>query len=163
MTCLHPARTVRTSSLQNISLRHNKISATGGGAVSLALMTRDYPDAVPAPNVATPGTPLSSPASSLFMSPPPSPHPSVTNIMPPPTRMGPIPPPPRRPALAPQTAYTSYIPRSKCVVETASKPALCGWPACPDHHLQLARWRDNTTSSTWSHIDRRGWYKCWTT
>ncbi|KDQ23487.1 hypothetical protein PLEOSDRAFT_1098225 [Pleurotus ostreatus PC15] len=35
-------RAIRTSSLKNISLRHNKINQTG--AVALALMIRDYPD-----------------------------------------------------------------------------------------------------------------------
>lgn len=39
------AQTVRTSSLRNISLRHNRINATG--AVALALMIKDYPDSFP--------------------------------------------------------------------------------------------------------------------
>ncbi|KAH0828810.1 hypothetical protein J3R83DRAFT_3258 [Lanmaoa asiatica] len=109
------ARVVRTSSLRNISLRHNRITATGGGAVALALMIRDYPDVVPGSGSGIPGSPLSatSPVSTVFMSPPTSPHPSFTNF-PPPTRTGPIPPPPRHPsALGPQTTYTPYIPRSK--------------------------------------------------
>ncbi|KAI9455536.1 hypothetical protein HD554DRAFT_269836 [Boletus coccyginus] len=109
------ARAVRTSSLRNISLRHNKITATGGGAVALALMIRDYPDTVPGSGSGAPASPSSSvsPASSIFMSPPPSPLPSATHL-PPPTRIGPIPPPPRHPsALGPQTTYTPYIPRSK--------------------------------------------------
>ena len=109
-----PARVVRTSSLRNISLRHNKITATGGGAVALALMIRDYPDVVSGSTTSSPGSPSSaaSPASSI-MSPPPSPLPTTTQL-PPPTRTGPIPPPPRHPSvLGPQTTYTPYIPRSK--------------------------------------------------
>ncbi|KIJ24330.1 hypothetical protein M422DRAFT_274922, partial [Sphaerobolus stellatus SS14] len=39
------AHAVRTSPLRNISLRHNRINATG--AVALALMIKDYPDSVP--------------------------------------------------------------------------------------------------------------------
>ncbi|KAG6848495.1 hypothetical protein H0H93_016526 [Arthromyces matolae] len=39
------SRAVRTSCLRNISLRHNRINATG--AIALALMIRDYPDTVP--------------------------------------------------------------------------------------------------------------------
>ncbi|KNZ78735.1 Leucine-rich repeat-containing protein 68 [Termitomyces sp. J132] len=50
------SRAVRTSSLRNISLRHNRINAAG--AVALALMIRDYPDVVPA----SLGTPTSSAA-----------------------------------------------------------------------------------------------------
>ena len=38
------AHAVRSSSLRNISLRHNKITANG--AVALALMIKDYPDAM---------------------------------------------------------------------------------------------------------------------
>ncbi|KAF8436520.1 hypothetical protein L210DRAFT_2456252 [Boletus edulis BED1] len=117
------ARVVRTSSLRNISLRHNKITATGGGAVALALMIRDYPDIVPG-SAATPASPSSvaSPASSAFMSPPPSPLPSTT-LLPPPTRTGPMPPPPRHPSvLGPQTTYTPYIPRSKRATATGTQP-----------------------------------------
>ncbi|KAJ7025845.1 RNI-like protein [Mycena alexandri] len=54
------ARAVRTSTLRNISLRHNKISPTG--AVALALMIRDYPDVL-----ATPAASSSSPGSSAFL------------------------------------------------------------------------------------------------
>ncbi|KAG6371077.1 hypothetical protein JVT61DRAFT_10616 [Boletus reticuloceps] len=117
------ARVVRTSSLRNISLRHNKITATGGGAVALALMIRDYPDIVSG-SAATPASPSSvaSPASSTFMSPPPSPLPS-TILLPPPTRTGSMPPPPRHPSvLGPQTTYTPYIPRSKRATATGTQP-----------------------------------------
>lgn len=78
-------------------------------------MIRDYPDTVPGSGSGAPASPSSSvsPASSIFMSPPPSPLPGATHL-PPPTRIGPIPPPPRHPsALGPQTTYTPYIPRSK--------------------------------------------------
>ena len=115
-----PARVVRTSSLRNISLRHNKITAMGGGAVALALMIRDYPDVVSGSGTGTPGSP--SPASPAFMSPPPSPLPSAAHL-PPPMRTGPIPPPPRHPsALGPQTTYTPYIPRSKRAAVPATQP-----------------------------------------
>lgn len=119
-----PARVVRTSSLRNISLRHNKITATGGGAVAVALMIRDYPDTVAAPGTSSPGSPSSaaSPVSSTIMSPPPSPLPNTTQL-PPPTRTGPIPPPPRHPSiLGPQTTYTPYIPRSKRTATAGTQP-----------------------------------------
>ncbi|KAJ7763027.1 hypothetical protein B0H16DRAFT_1528562 [Mycena metata] len=48
------ARAVRTSTLRNISLRHNKISPTG--AVALALMIRDYPDVLAAPTATSPSS-----------------------------------------------------------------------------------------------------------
>ncbi|KIJ60815.1 hypothetical protein HYDPIDRAFT_31861 [Hydnomerulius pinastri MD-312] len=120
------SRAVRTSSLRNISLRHNKITTTG--AVALALMIRDYPDVVPGPPPSTPlspSHPLSPPPASSgflspspsFMSPPPSPH------LPPPIRAGPVLPPPRHPsAMSPQTTYTPYIPRSKRGATTAHPP-----------------------------------------
>lgn len=111
-------RTVRTSSLKNISLRHNRISATGG--VALALMIRDYPDAVPTPMSPTPssatGTPsssaTSSPTSSLTNLPVSSPvTPSTHSFMTP--RPGPLPPPPKHPAIGLQTTYTPYIPKAR--------------------------------------------------
>ncbi|KAH7915505.1 hypothetical protein BJ138DRAFT_1187914 [Hygrophoropsis aurantiaca] len=105
------SRVVRTSSLRNISLRHNRITATG--AVALALMIRDYPDVVP-------GTPTSSGApqspSTNFFSPPPSPMTPTINLPSsiPPARAGPVLPPPRHPsAVGPQTTYTPYIPRAR--------------------------------------------------
>ncbi|KAF9261653.1 RNI-like protein [Marasmius fiardii PR-910] len=52
------AKAVRTSSLRNISLRHNKINATG--AIALSVMIRDYPDSIPATN---PGSSPSLPSS----------------------------------------------------------------------------------------------------
>lgn len=115
---VYKARSVRTSSLRNISLRHNRINATG--AVALALMIRDYPDVVPASaNTSPSGTPLS-PTSSLnsFMpSPPQTPtlgSPQLPPAAMPSPRAGPMPPPPRHPgSAAPQTTYTPYIPRSR--------------------------------------------------
>ncbi|KAI0042771.1 RNI-like protein, partial [Auriscalpium vulgare] len=105
------AHTVRTSSLKNISLRYNRINATG--AVAIALMIRDYPDVVPSP----------SPTSSAPSTPPISPPPALaalpaTGAAPnPPLRSGPVLPPPRHPtAMPPQTTYTPYIPRARRAV-----------------------------------------------
>ena len=107
--------------MRNISLRHNRISATG--AVAIALMIKDYPDRYPVTSSngnSVPSSPVStSPsASTLFPSPPQTPTlssntalPSVNGVLPPPQRIGPLPPPPRHPSTAPQTTYTPYIPR----------------------------------------------------
>ncbi|KAF8340191.1 hypothetical protein F5887DRAFT_1076994 [Amanita rubescens] len=103
-------RAVRTSSLRHISLRYNRISASG--AVALALMIRDYPDVVPAPLSPSPfsSTP-STPTSSTTNLPLPS---SPTSPVPPPAKLGPVLPPPRHPtATSVQTTYTPYVPRSK--------------------------------------------------
>ncbi|KAG5637415.1 hypothetical protein H0H81_004673 [Sphagnurus paluster] len=116
------ARAVRTSSLRNISLRHNRINATG--AVALALMIRDYPDVVPA-GLASPASSFSTPTSSAASSPTSSlsslpvaslPATPVTPIPPQsaPARAGPILPPPRHPTTTSlQTTYTPYIPRAR--------------------------------------------------
>ncbi|KAI0072487.1 RNI-like protein [Panus rudis PR-1116 ss-1] len=124
------AHTVRVSSLRNISLRYNKISASG--AVAVALMIKDYPDRFPSttpPNGSATSSTTSSPTSSMILSPPGTPtvsssalssssttpdqaHPPVP-LPTPPLRSGPILPPPRHPATTPQTTYTPYIPRSK--------------------------------------------------
>lgn len=112
---IRTAQAVRTSSLRNISLRHNRINATG--AVAIALMIRDYPDTV------TGSTPTSSAPSTPPMSPPPThavlPHTSPVNIAAAAAstvRSGPLPPPPKHPGANPQTTYTPYIPRSKRTV-----------------------------------------------
>ncbi|KAI6169874.1 hypothetical protein EDD17DRAFT_1785645, partial [Pisolithus thermaeus] len=110
------SRVVRTSSLRNISLRHNRISATG--AVALALMIRDYPDVALAPSPIT--SPSPSTSSSILpsttpslLSPQSSPLPGTVPL-PPPSRSGPVLPPPRHPGSSSlQTTYTPYIPRSK--------------------------------------------------
>ncbi|KZT25850.1 RNI-like protein [Neolentinus lepideus HHB14362 ss-1] len=120
------AHVVRTSNLKHISLRHNRISASG--AVALALMIKDYPDAVAA--ISTPTSNASSPTAmspvssvSSIISPPATPTsssislPSTTTSpnMPIP-RSGPLPPPPRHPTVnpsGPQTTYTPYVPRSR--------------------------------------------------
>ncbi|KDR79326.1 hypothetical protein GALMADRAFT_243316 [Galerina marginata CBS 339.88] len=131
-------RAVRTSSLRNISLRHNRISASGG--VALALMIRDYPDVVPTaqPLSPTPSislstltlTPSSSAASSPttsiaslplpmnMSSPPPTPTTAVHHsplIPAANARPGPGLPPPRHPtaAVSMQTTYTPYVPRAR--------------------------------------------------
>ncbi|PPR00680.1 hypothetical protein CVT24_000968 [Panaeolus cyanescens] len=116
-------RAVRTSSLKNISLRHNKISA--GGGVALALMIRDYPDVVPAPLSPAPSSTSATPTSSATSSPTTSvsnlslasPPGTPTIALPSPLsiRAGPVLPPPRHPGSAPamQTTYTPYIPKSR--------------------------------------------------
>ncbi|RDB16470.1 hypothetical protein Hypma_002780 [Hypsizygus marmoreus] len=71
------SRAVRISSLRNISLRHNRINATG--AVALALMIRDYPDVVPA-SLSLPLTPsLSTFSPSPYSSFSPGPSPYLTS------------------------------------------------------------------------------------
>ncbi|KIK45051.1 hypothetical protein CY34DRAFT_10635 [Suillus luteus UH-Slu-Lm8-n1] len=110
------ARVIRHSSLRSVSLRHNRINATG--AVALALMVRDYPDVVPiTPNSSTfpaHGSIISSPPSSLI---PPSAR------LPPPSpvaRTGPALPPPRHSSsMPPQTTYTPYVPRARRGVAAA--------------------------------------------
>ncbi|KAF9489856.1 RNI-like protein [Pleurotus eryngii] len=136
-------RAIRTSSLKNISLRHNKINQTG--AVALALMIRDYPDVIPAGTpIAIPFSPsnLSTPASSL----PPSPASSTSPLPPlhplphdgtpltsptsptPPARAGPILPPPRHPPTGPQTTYTPYIPKSRRGRPPPNPSSIIGQP-----------------------------------
>ncbi|KAF9016009.1 RNI-like protein [Hymenopellis radicata] len=90
------SRAVRTSSLRNISLRYNRINATG--AVALALMIRDYPDVVPASPSSTNSVYLNSTASSQAS----SPASSLTSL--------PLSPPATP---LPHTTYTPYVPRSK--------------------------------------------------
>jgi protein phosphatase 1 regulatory subunit 37 len=129
--CRHLAHAVRTSSLRNISLRHNRITATG--AVALALMIKDYPDTIPTNNsLQIPSTPS---ANTGFLTPPltPSATPpqpvsplSSTNTLP---KVGPVLPPPRHPKPAtPQTTYTPYVPRSK---RGASSAASSNGPLSP--------------------------------
>ncbi|GBE84362.1 hypothetical protein SCP_0603410 [Sparassis crispa] len=114
------ANVVRKSSLRNISLRHNRINATG--AVALALMIRDYPDRIPTTNGNSgPSSPITiSPnSSSIFLSPPQTPSspqvslPNPDRTVTPPLRTGPVLPPPRHPSTAPQTTYTPYVPRAR--------------------------------------------------
>ncbi|ESK86946.1 leucine-rich repeat-containing protein 68-like [Moniliophthora roreri MCA 2997] len=122
------ARAVRTSSLRNISLRHNKINATG--AIALSVMIRDYPDSIPVTGL----TP--SPASSVTSLPLTStltPHPPQPLSPQPQPHAGPVLPPPTHPSLQPmQTTYTPYVPRAKrgkpTPPTTASSPSLGNVP-----------------------------------
>ncbi|KAN0132000.1 hypothetical protein V8E53_010280 [Lactarius tabidus] len=103
------AHTVRTSSLRNISLRHNRISAAG--AVAIALMIRDYPDVVSGgitPTSSAPSTPPMSPGAGL-----PSPLPTTGQALPAVPSRPTVLPPPRHPAQTLQPTYTPYIPRSR--------------------------------------------------
>ncbi|KAI0002469.1 hypothetical protein BJV74DRAFT_876497 [Russula compacta] len=105
------AHAVRTSSLRNISLRHNRINAAG--AVAIALMIRDYPDVVSGsitPASSASSTPPMSPAAAS-----PSPLPNVAGQLPPPgpSRSSGVLPPPRHPTQTLQPTYTPYIPRSR--------------------------------------------------
>ncbi|KAJ7241653.1 hypothetical protein C8J57DRAFT_1192532 [Mycena rebaudengoi] len=106
------SRAVRTSTLRNISLRHNRINQTG--AVALALMIRDYPDVVNAPSASAPASPSPSFAPFTPAAPtPPLPEPSVKPLLGP---NGKPLPPPRHPAstiTAAQTTYTPYVPRRR--------------------------------------------------
>ncbi|THH03300.1 hypothetical protein EW145_g6365 [Phellinidium pouzarii] len=120
------AQNVRTSSLRNISLRHNRISASG--AVALALMIKDYPDTMPAytipSNSSSSSSSPSSISNSLFRASRrsliPLPRLGRTYCRPPP-RQGPVPPPPVHPANAPvQTTYTPYIPRARRAAATTT-------------------------------------------
>ncbi|KAI0826580.1 RNI-like protein [Trametes gibbosa] len=117
------AHSVRVSSLKNISLRHNRISATG--AVAIALMIKDYPDRFPVTSsdgMSVPSSPVTSMSSLASLTPPATPL-SPSNPLPPalgshsapvpPPRSGPVLPPPRHPSTIPQTTYTPYIPRSR--------------------------------------------------
>ncbi|KAF8957545.1 hypothetical protein BDZ97DRAFT_2079150 [Flammula alnicola] len=125
-------RAIRTSSLRNISIRHNRISATGG--VALALMIRDYPDVVPGPM--SPSTysmydmPSSSAASSptasvlglSLASPPSTPTTLVASPL-----AGPLPPLPLHPPMGVQTTYTPYVPKAhpgRVTPSTAMNPLL---------------------------------------
>ncbi|KAF8804912.1 RNI-like protein [Phlegmacium glaucopus] len=124
-------RAVRTSSLRNISLRHNRISVSGG--VALALMIRDYPDVVPSPisvppsaSVTSTSSSTSSPTSSVsslpIVSPPPTP--TLSGPSPMSTRGVPV-APPRHPSVSMQTTYTPYVPRARrgrVVPTTATNP-----------------------------------------
>ncbi|EMD36293.1 hypothetical protein CERSUDRAFT_95631 [Gelatoporia subvermispora B] len=136
------ANSVRTSSLRNISLRHNRISTTG--AVAVALMIKDYPDRYPststgsstptsptgsAPNTSTSSTFFTPPATPILSTPTPGAYREVPPT--PPPRAGPVLPPPRHPAAGPQTTYTPYIPRSRRGGAQAAAPPL--HPATAQH------------------------------
>ncbi|OSX62071.1 hypothetical protein POSPLADRAFT_1181292 [Postia placenta MAD-698-R-SB12] len=116
------ANTVRKASLRNISLRLNRINATG--AVAIALMIRDYPDRYPSTGgSSTPTSPIAtSPTLTSLLSPPSTPSLSTISLSsdgtatpppPPPARTGPLPPPPRHPSTIPQITYTPYVPRAR--------------------------------------------------
>ncbi|KAJ7763041.1 hypothetical protein B0H16DRAFT_1311352, partial [Mycena metata] len=149
------SRAVRTSTLRNISLRHNKISPTG--AVALALMIRDYPDVLAAPTATSP--------SSTFLtnnyshsSVPPSPtiaahhldhlrehhHPQAlaqaqSQIQA--GQGGKPPPPPRHPAqtiTAAQTTYTPYVPRRRQQTANAGMGTGTGVGAAPPGRAVVA-------------------------
>lgn len=114
------AHTVRTSSLRNISLRHNRISAAG--AVAIALMIRDYPDVVSGgitPTSSAPSTPPMSPGAGL---PAQLPY-TGQGLSAVPSRQGSVLPPPRHPTQTLQPTYTPYIPRSR-----RAPPAAIGDP-----------------------------------
>ncbi|KAJ7054276.1 hypothetical protein C8F01DRAFT_1031529 [Mycena amicta] len=109
-------RSVRTSSLRNISLRHNRISPTG--AVALALMIRDYPDVL-ATSTPAPSSPTMAHASLPFgstASNSPIPSPVLPHAPAPFGAGGKAAPPPRHPSqtiTAAQTTYTPYVPRRR--------------------------------------------------
>ncbi|KAL1743355.1 hypothetical protein HDZ31DRAFT_41155 [Schizophyllum fasciatum] len=130
------ARSVRTSSLRNISLRYNRINQTG--AVAIALMIRDYPDVVPSP-ASTPAS--SAPPSPVISGLPPLSPPTATLQVPappPPPRSGPVLPPPKHPAQAPpQTTYTPYIPRSRRGQAAAATTASVNPLSATGQHIPI--------------------------
>lgn len=100
---------MRDSTLRNISLRYNRVSAAG--AVALALMIKDYPDTIMSSNtlsppltISPPSTPRDTPSRETSPQLPLSPLPKAGPVLPPPRH----PPKPTTP-----TTYTPYIPRSK--------------------------------------------------
>lgn len=99
---------MRDSTLRNISLRYNRVSAAG--AVALALMIKDYPDTIPSSNVLSHSLSLSPPSTPLDT---PTRESSPQLLLSPLPRAGPVLPPrhPSKPATP--TTYTPYIPRSK--------------------------------------------------
>ena len=100
---------MRDSTLRNISLRYNRVSASG--AVALALMIKDYPDTIPSSNMLSPSLSLSPPSTPLDT---PTRESSPQLPLSPLPRAGPVLPPPRHPPkTATPTTYTPYIPRSK--------------------------------------------------
>ncbi|KAF8154473.1 hypothetical protein B0H34DRAFT_660189 [Crassisporium funariophilum] len=132
-------RAVRTSSLRNISLRHNRITASGG--VALALMIRDYPDVVPAPLSPMPSGASSSAASSptlsisslSMVSPPATPTNTVASPLS--ARPGPVLPPPRHPPVGMQTTYTPYVPKAR---RGRATPTTATNPLSPTgHHIPI--------------------------
>lgn len=118
---------VRTSSLRNISLRHNRINAAG--AVAIALMIRDYPDVVSGgitPTSSAPPTPPMSPGAGFPAQLPPTAGQALPAV---PSRSGGVMPPPRHPAQTLQPTYTPYIPRSR-----RGPPAAIGDPLSATGH-----------------------------
>lgn len=108
---------MRDSTLRNISLRYNRVSAAG--AVALALMIKDYPDTIPSSNVLSPSLSLSPPSTPLHT---PTRESSPQLPLSPLPKAGPLLPPLRHPPKpTTPTTYTPYIPRSKrSVVGTMS-------------------------------------------
>ncbi len=121
------AHAVRPSSLRNLSLRSNRFSTPNG--VQLALLMKDYPDAInPGSNL---HTPPSTPSQLTFPQTPNNQNNQISSPTSPTTASsvnghapGPGPvvghlphikPPPRHPSSlpSPTTTYTPYIPRSK--------------------------------------------------
>ena len=108
---------MRDSTLRNISLRYNRVSASG--AVALALMIKDYPDTIPSSNMLSPSLSLSPPSTPLDT---PTRESSPQLPLSPLPKAGPVLPPPRHPPKpATPTTYTPYIPRSKRNVTMSPK------------------------------------------
>lgn len=100
---------MRDSTLRNISLRYNRVSAAG--AVALALMIKDYPDTIPSSNTLSPLLSLSPPSTPLDT---PTRESSPQLPLSPLPKAGPVLPPPRhQPKPTTPTTYTPYVPRSK--------------------------------------------------
>jgi protein phosphatase 1 regulatory subunit 37 len=138
------ARAVRTSSLRNISLRHNRINATG--AVAIALMIKDYPDIVPqmasSPSPGSDGSLSTSPTTKIS---------DITAPEFPKISSSPIPRvPPRHPVSSPYTTYTPYVPRSRSqrTVGSPTHPS----PLSPMHPSPLLSKHSSPLSPEQHHV-----------
>ncbi|KAF8324920.1 uncharacterized protein EI90DRAFT_3074459 [Cantharellus anzutake] len=172
------ANAIRTSSVQNLSLRLNKFGPAG--AVSIATMLKDYPDSLPAPGSSSPTTPPSaspiprsfsiptesptpSPRSSLLLPSPEhisitsSPQPNTPTLSQPYARLsinrlfGNVsnPPPQSSPPL--QTTYTPYIPRSKrnlAVTQPQTHTGTLNSPRSSPNPLTMSTTRPSINTST---------------
>ncbi|KZO90783.1 hypothetical protein CALVIDRAFT_558476 [Calocera viscosa TUFC12733] len=121
------AHAIRPSQLCHLSLRSNRISASG--AVALAVLMKDYPDTAFAPIVMAPALPSSHSQQSLV---------SLSNSLsqspaPPPRLLPPRPPAPNTTATpnaptTPTTTYAAYVPKVKRIQQQQAALLAQGKP-----------------------------------